>query len=352
MTPAEERLTAHIGGRELSLSNLSKVMYPATGFTKGELIDYYARIGPVMLTYLAGRPVTSKRFPNGVESQGFIEKNVPRHAPDWIRTAVLSRKAKGRDTNEYALIDDLPGLVFFANLAAIEFHTPMWRIPAAEADGDRGADRGPDVAVDGGADDAADDADEEEIYNSRGVSPDLIVFDLDPGPPAAIQECCQIAVVLRDRLAKDGIELFPKTSGSKGMQLYGCIAEKAWWGLEVNEFAHAAAEAVETEMPEQVVSRMTKALRTGKILIDWSQNNPAKTTITPYSMRSVKEPSVSTPVTWQEVEACAGGANGGRLGFGPAEVLERVSELGDLLAPVLGAGPKAKNTGKAGKSRK
>jgi bifunctional non-homologous end joining protein LigD len=325
MSPNEERFTAEIEGRELNFSNLSKIMYPATGFTKGELIDYYLRIAPVMLPHIAGRPITSKRFPNGVDSQGFIEKNVPKHAPDWIRTAVLARRMKGKDTNEYALIDDLPGLVFFANLAAIEFHTPMWRLPA---EGETGGGEG------GEGDDGEPDSD--DAVSARDASPDIIVFDLDPGAPAAIQECCQVAIVLRERLAAVGIELWPKTSGSKGMQLYGSIIDQAWQGMEVNDFAHTAAEAAETDMPEMVVSRMTKAIRTGKILIDWSQNNPAKTTVSPYSMRAVKEPSVSTPLTWDEVEACAGGAGGGRLAFGPAQVLDRVETMGDLLAPVLG----------------
>ncbi|HEV8065263.1 MAG TPA: hypothetical protein VGP46_10550, partial [Acidimicrobiales bacterium] len=231
MSPNEERFTAEIEGRELNFSNLSKVMYPETGFTKGELIDYYLRIGPAMLPHIARRPITSKRFPNGVASQGFIEKNVPKHAPDWIRTAVLARRMKGKDTNQYALIDDLPGLVFFANLAAIEFHTPMWRLPPAGEEGAEG-----DVEGD------------EDAVNARDATPDILVFDLDPGAPAAIQECCQVAIVLRDRLAGIGIELWPKTSGSKGMQLYGCIAERGWQGMEVNEFAHLAAEAVETDM--------------------------------------------------------------------------------------------------------
>lgn len=336
MSPTSERFTAEIGGRELSFSNLSKVLYPSTGFTKGELIDYYLRIAPVMLPHLARRPITVKRFPNGVVQQGFIEKNVPKHAPPWIRTAVLSRRMKGRDTNEYALVDDLPALVFFANLAAIEFHTPMWRVP--DDFGAGGADEGGEAeetskAEEGG--DAEETGEAEDALNARAATPDLIVFDLDPGAPATIQQCSQVAVVLRDQLASEGIELCPKTSGSKGMQLYGSVASRGWQGLEVNEFAHAAAEAAETNMPQLVVSKMAKALRTGKILIDWSQNNPAKTTVTPYSMRAVTEPSVSTPVTWAEVEACAAGHADGKLGFGPHEVLERVESMGDLLGAVL-----------------
>jgi bifunctional non-homologous end joining protein LigD len=299
---AGDRVPVTIEGRELSLSNLDKPMYPATGFTKGELLDYYAKIAPVMLPHLRGRPVTVKRFPNGVDASGFIEKNVPRHAPDWVRTAVLGRKATGRDTNTYAVVDDLATLVWFANLASIEFHTPMWRLDAA------------------------------------GVPcrPDLIVFDLDPGDPATIVQCCEVGLLLRDRLAADGITLAAKTSGSKGLQLYGSLAGRTLDGHEVNAHAHELARAVESDEPELVVSRMTKALRTGKVLIDWSQNNPAKTTVTPYSLRALGEPSVSTPVTWDEVAACAGGGDPAALRFSPAEVLERVAKSGDLLGVVLG----------------
>jgi bifunctional non-homologous end joining protein LigD len=296
----DERVAVTIEGRELSLSNLAKPMYPATGFTKGELLDYYAKIAPVMLPHLRARPVTTKRFPNGVESSGFIEKNVPRHAPDWIRTVVLDRKAKGADTNEYAVVDDVATLVYFANLAAIEFHTPMWRI-----------DR-----------------------SGRPSKPDLIVFDLDPGHPATIVQCCEVALRLRERLAGDGIELVAKTSGSKGLQLYGPTGGHGFDREEVNAYAHDVAQAVEADEPRLVVSRMTKALRSGKILIDWSQNNAAKTTVTPYSMRALPRPSVSTPVTWEEVEECADGDTA-TMGFGPDEVLERVGRSGDLFAAVL-----------------
>jgi bifunctional non-homologous end joining protein LigD len=276
VSPANERVTVTVEGRELSLSNLAKPMYPSTGFTKGELIDYYAKIAPVMLPHLRGRPVTTKRFPNGVEAPSFIEKNVPRHAPEWVRTVVIDRRSKGADTNEYAVVDDLPTLVWFANLASIEFHTPMWRI-----------DR-----------------------SGQPKHPDLIVFDLDPGEP--------------------------KTSGSKGLQLYGALRRRGWTGDEVNTFAHEVAEAVETDRPQLVVSRMTKSLRRGKILIDWSQNNPAKTTVTPYSMRALREPSVSTPVTWDEVERCGSGEDTERLRFAPGAVLERVEEFGDLFSDLVG----------------
>jgi bifunctional non-homologous end joining protein LigD len=302
MSPPTERVTVTVGDRELSLSNLAKPMYPTTGFTKGELIDYYAKIAPVMLPHLKGRPVTTKRFPNGVEASSFIEKNVPRHAPEWVRTVVLNRKSKGADTNEYAVVDELATLIWFANLASIEFHTPMWRIDAS----------------------------------GRPQPPDLLVFDLDPGEPATIVQCCEVALLLRDRLEADGISLLPKTSGSKGLQLYGTVATRGWTGEEVNAFAHKVAEAVEADRGELVVSRMTKALRKAKILIDWSQNNPAKTTVSPYSMRALPHPSVSTPVTWDEVEDCARPGGKGRLGFSPAEVLKRVGASGDLFEGLLG----------------
>ncbi len=291
----------NIEERELHLSNLDKVLYPATGFTKGEMLDYYARVAPAMLPHIRGRPVTVKRFPDGVTTSGFIEKNVPRQAPAWIRTAVLPRKAAGRDTTELAVLDGVAGLVWFANLAAVEFHTPMWRV------------------------------DEQ----SRPVAPDLIVFDLDPGAPASIVECCEVAPLLRSRLGEDGIELLPKTSGSKGLQLYGSIAGRHWDGLQVNEYAHGVAQAIERAAPDAVVSRMAKTLRQGKVLIDWSQNNPAKTTVSPYSLRALERPSVSTPVTWREVGACARHGDGERLRFGPDEVLARVERLGDLFSPLL-----------------
>ncbi len=301
MSPSNERVQVTVGGRELSLSNLDKPLYPATGFTKGELIDYYAKIAPVMLPHVTGRPLTTKRFPNGVEAPSFIEKNVPKHAPPWLRTVVLARKAKGADTNRYAVVEDLAGLVWFANLASIEFHTPMWRVDA----------------------------------EGTPLGRDQVVFDLDPGPPATIVECSEVALLLRDRLEADGLILLPKTSGSKGLQLYGSLAGNRLGGEDVNAFAHEIAEAVEADRPDLVVSNMAKALRRAKILIDWSQNNPAKTTVSPYSMRALPEPSVSTPVTWDEVEGCATGAVE-RLAFSPEAVLRRVERSGDLFAGVLG----------------
>jgi bifunctional non-homologous end joining protein LigD len=297
---SRNEVTVSVDGREIRLSNLDKPLFPG-GFTKGDLLDYYARVAPVMLAHLKGRPVTVKRFPDGVGKSGFIEKNVPRHAPEWIKTVTLARKAAGKETTEYVLADGLAALTWLANLAAIEFHTPMWR-----------ADR-----------------------SGAPRSPDLIVFDLDPGAPASIAECCEVAARLRERLAKDKIDLLAKTSGSKGLQLYGRIASKRWGADRPNEYAHDVAEELEQADPGLVVSRMAKALRPGKVLIDWSQNNPAKTTVTPYSMRALDHPSVSTPVSWDEVEAGARGVLD-LLAFTPADVLARIDRLGDLFAPVLG----------------
>ena len=308
MSPKNEKVTVDVDGHELTLSNLDKPLFPS-GFTKGDVIDYYVRVAPVMLPHLRGRPVTVKRFPEGTSHSGFIEKNVPRHAPEWVRTVTLPRKGTGwgstrtksdRDTTEYTIVDDLATLTWLANLASIELHTPMWRA---------------------GADDSP-------------RSPDLVVFDLDPGHPAGIVECCKIAGRLRERAAQDRIELFAKTSGSKGLQCYGRITSKRWPADRSNEYAHELAEELEQEDRALVVSRMAKELRRGKVLIDWSQNNPAKTTVTPYSLRASKRPSVSTPVTWDEVaQSAEGGID--LLAFGQADVLQRVEQMGDLFAPLV-----------------
>jgi bifunctional non-homologous end joining protein LigD len=299
-------VTVTVEGRELQLSNLEKPLFP-TGFTKGDMLDYYARIAPVMLPHLAHRPVTVKRFPNGIGTTGFIEKNAPRHAPDWIRTIALPRKGtdrwgkpqdggKGRDTTEFVVVDELATLIWLVNLASVEFHTPMWRA-------------GP---------------------NHAPRSPDLVVFDLDPGAPATISECCRVALRLRARAEADGIALLPKTSGSKGLQLYAGVAARRWPVEGTNEYAHSLARELEKDDPDLVVSRMAKPLRQGRVLIDWSQNNPAKTTVTPYSLRAIDGPPVSTPLAWDEVEEAAESGGGPLLGFTPQAVLGRVDRMGDL----------------------
>jgi bifunctional non-homologous end joining protein LigD len=301
-----DKTVVEIEGRELTLSNLEKPLYP-TGFTKADLVHYYVEIAPVLLPHLKGRPVTVRRYPNGVKEAGFIAKNVPNHAPKWVPTVVLPRKGTGwgakkdpeRDTTEYMLVADLATLVWLANLAVVELHTPMWRV---------------------GRDNSA-------------RSPDLLVFDLDPGKPADIHQCCEVALLLKEKAAGEKIELFAKTSGSKGLQCYGRIASRRWPPERSNEFAHQMAEELEGANRHLIVSKMAKELRPGKVLIDWSQNNMAKTTATVYSMRAVDKPSVSTPVSWEEVEACAA-SRSAELSFGPDQVLERVEKSGDLFAPL------------------
>jgi bifunctional non-homologous end joining protein LigD len=276
-----------VEGRHLKLTNLEKVLYP-NGFTKGQVLDYYSRIAPVLLPHLKDRAVTRKRYPNGVDGQMFFEKNAPRGTPAWIRTVRLPSpgSSKDRDTIEYVVIDGLASLVWTANLAALELHTHQWRVGSS--------------------------------------TPDLLVFDLDPGAPASVVECCEVALELRDRL---DLELFCKTSGNKGMQVMAKAPVP-----DTSEYARTVAEALERSHPSLVVSRMTKAVRPGKVLVDWSQNNGAKTTVTAYSLRAREEPTVSTPVTWAEVEACRRPAD---LVFTSDDVLARVAEHGDLLAPLL-----------------
>ncbi len=293
-----------VDGRQLTLSNLAKVLYPRAGFTKGQVLDYYTRIAPVLLPHLAGRPLTFKRYPNGVDGHFFFEKNAPSHRPDWVRTAVIASpgSTKNRETINYAIVDDLPTLVWVANLASLELHVPMWRVGA------------------GG--DARD--------------PDLLVFDLDPGPPATVVECCRVATRLCTALAADGLAAVPKTSGSKGLQLYLSVSRSG--NGRTSAYARSLAERLERSEPGLVVSRMTKELRGGKVLVDWSQNNPAKTTVAVYSLRARDFPTVSTPVSWAEVEACAEGGDPHALRFTSDDVLARVAAEGDLFAPLLAEG--------------
>jgi bifunctional non-homologous end joining protein LigD len=292
-------VTVEVSGRRLRLSNLDKVLYPEPGFTKGEVIDYYTRIAPVLLPHLADRPLTVKRYPNGVDGPFFFEKNAPRGAPEWVRTARLPvpGSTKNRDEISYVIVDDLPTLVWLANLAALELHTPQWTV------GPRGGIRGADQ----------------------------LVLDLDPGPPASIVECCQVALLLRELLVADGLTPLPKTSGSKGLQVYAALAETP--AERTAEYALRLARQLEEERPQLVVSRMTKSLRPGKVLVDWSQNNAAKTTVSVYSLRARQLPTVSTPVTWDEVTAAAKSRD--RLSFVADDVLARVAADGDLFAPLL-----------------
>jgi len=300
---AAERLAVQIDGRDLELSNLDKLMYPAAGFTKGEVIDYYTRIAPVLLPHLRDRAMTRIRFPNGVDGMHFFEKNKPGGTPSWVRleTLPVPGSTKSRETVDFVVVDDLPTLVWLANLAALELHTPQWRI--------------------------------DEL-------PDLLVVDLDPGAPAGLTECCAVAVLMRDRLAADGVAAYPKTSGKKGMQLC-CPISGEQDSETVSQYAKKVAEELSAQVPNHITAKMAKAVRPGKIFIDWSQNAAAKTTVAPYSLRAQPTPTASTPLTWEEVEAMATGAEPARQ-FTAAEVLERVEEHGDLLADLLTRGPRLK----------
>ena len=310
--PAADKIGVQVDGRDLTLTNLAKVLYPADGFTKAEVLDYYQRISAVLLPHVAGRPMTLKRYPDGVDGQSFFAKHAPAGRPDWVRTEeIVSSSSRSRDPGEpieYVVLDDLPSLMWAANLAALELHVPMWRFPAAAASGDGG-----------------------EAAPEHGFAPDLLVFDLDPGAPATIVDCCRVAEALRPLLADDGLEALPKTSGGKGLQLYAGIAGRGMDAEQASSLAKDFAERLERDLPRLVVSRMTKSLRPGKVLIDWSQNNGSKTTIAPYSLRAREHPTVSTPVTWDEVGACREVAD---LFFTAPDVLARVEEHGDLFAAV------------------
>ncbi|SDG92556.1 bifunctional non-homologous end joining protein LigD [Sinosporangium album] len=290
------RVTVNVGGRALSLSNLDKVLYPDVGFTKAEVIDHYSRLAPVILPHLRGRPLTVKRYPNGVDGAFFFEKNAPRHTPDWIRTVTLPApgSTSGRETLDYAIVEDLPTLVYFANLAALELHVPMWRVDGSGAP----------------------------------LPPDTVVFDLDPGAPATVVECCLVASLIRHELDADGITARPKTSGGKGLQLYA-----PWDGGDPSAYAKGIARKLEKRHPASVVSVMTRKARPGRVFIDWSQNSTAKTTVAPYSLRAQPRPTVSTPLTWDEVERCEEPED---LVFTSADVLARVEERGDLFAGATG----------------
>jgi bifunctional non-homologous end joining protein LigD len=286
---------ATVEGRELKLSNLDKVLYPASGFTKGEVIAYYATVAPALLGHLGQRALTVKRWPDGVEGKSFFQKQAPAHRPDWVSTVTVAAERKPID---YVLADDLATLVWLANLAAIELHVPLARAPAIER-------------------------------------PTAVVFDLDPGAPASIIECCHVAAQLQGMFAHLGLESYAKTSGSKGLQVYIPLNTPDVDYAQTKPFAKAVAELLEGSQPELVVSRMTKTRRTGKVLIDWSQNDAKKTTVCAYSLRATERQTVSTPVDWDEVHATRDSEDPASLAFDPAQVLERVAERGDLFAPVL-----------------
>ena len=317
-TGTGDKIAVQVDGRSLTLTNLAKVLYPADGFTKAEVLDYYQRISPVLLPHVAGRPMTLRRYPHGVGDLSFFAKHAPARRPDWLSTReVASHSSRARSPGEpvrYLVIDGLPALIWAVNLAALELHVPMWRFPAAAGG-----------AAAGGAADG-----EPEAAPEAGNDPDLLVFDLDPGPPATIVECCRVAEALRPVLEADGLRPLPKTSGGKGLQLYAPLSGRT--AEQASDLALGFAQRLERELPRLVVSRMVKSARSGKVLIDWSQNNGSKTTIAPYSLRARERPTVSTPVTWDEVAACRRPED---LTFTAPDVLARVAADGDLFAPLL-----------------
>ncbi|MFN2503491.1 MAG: non-homologous end-joining DNA ligase [Acidimicrobiales bacterium] len=289
-------LEVTVAGRQLKLSNMDKVLYPEAGFTKGHVIDYYTRIAPVLLPHLRQRPLTLKRYPNGVDQQFFYEKNCPKHRPPWVETVGVWSARNKADVN-YCLANDLPTLVWVANLASLELHTQLsWAADVQQ--------------------------------------PSMLVFDLDPGPPATIVECARVGFLLKEVLDDLGLASFPKTSGSKGLQLYAPLNTSVTYN-DTKPFAHALARLLEERHPELVVSSMKKELRHGKVLIDWSQNDDSKTTVCVYSLRARPRPTVSSPVTWDEVAQVLDAGDPAQLSFEAGAVLDRVGRDGDLFTPVL-----------------
>ncbi len=285
-----------IEGRRLRLSNLDKVLYPRIGFTKAQVIDYYRRIAPVLLPHLRNRPLTLKRYPNGVEGDFFFEKQCPSHRPNWVRTQAVWSEGNQRDVN-YCLANDLATLVWAANLADLELHT--------------------------------------SLSLARNIErPTMMVFDLDPGAPATIVECAEVALELRELLSRVKLVAYAKTSGSKGMQVYVPLNTAVNYDA-TKAFAHTVAQSLEQQYPDRIVSNMKKDLRKGKVLIDWSQNDAHKTTICVYSLRAKDIPTVSTPVTWDEVATLVATRDATHLSFDYQATLDRVAADGDLFAPVL-----------------
>ena len=281
--------------RRIQVSNLDKVLYPKVGFTKGEVIDYYIRVASVLLPHLKDRPLTMKRYPDGVEGEFFYEKNCPEYRPKWVQTAQVWSESNDRIMN-YCLVQDLPTLVWAANLADLELHTSLSR---------------------------KDNIDR----------PTVMVFDLDPGAPAGIIQCCQVGLWLRDLLGKMKLKTFAKTSGSKGLQIYVPLNTSVTYD-ETKDLSRVLAQHLDREHPDRVTSNMSKAVRKGKVFVDWSQNDEHKTTICVYSLRAREEPTVSTPVSWNEVENCLKKKNADLLKFRFDQVLERVEKLGDVFEAV------------------
>jgi bifunctional non-homologous end joining protein LigD len=289
------KATVTVAGRDLALSNLGKVLYPQAGFSKRDVIDYYAAVAPALQRHLHDRPLTVKRWPDGVEGKAFFQKQAPAHRPAWVQTVTLPSERKPIN---YLLAQDLPTIVWLANLAALELHVPLALAEAIER-------------------------------------PTALVFDLDPGEPATVVECCEVGLTLNDMFENLGLQSFAKTSGSKGLQVYVPLNSPGAGYRETKALARTVAELLEGDEPELVVSRMTKARRAGKILIDWSQNDHRKTTVCAYSLRAGERPTVSTPVEWREVRAALESGDPADLAFESGDVLARVAERGDLFAPVL-----------------
>jgi len=291
-----EKAELIVEGRKLPVSNLNKVLWPKAGFTKVQMIDYYIRIAPVLIPHLKDRPLTLKRYPNGVDQDYFFEKQSPKHRPDWVKTQAVWSFGNQRNV-DFTVCNDLPTLVWLANLADLELHTNL-------------------------------------CLASDVNQPTMMVYDLDPGPPANIVQCCQVGLWIRDILADLKLESFAKTSGSKGLQLYVPLNTPITYD-DTKPFAHALAEVLEKQHPDLILSKMSKVAREGKVFVDWSQNDRIKTTITAYSLRARERPTVSTPVTWEEVQACRDSGDPQRLVFLSDQVLKRVADTGDIFEPVL-----------------
>jgi len=296
VSPSDRPVEVRIGKRTLKLSNLEKVYWPEVGFTKAQMIDYYTRIAPVLLPHLRNRPLTLKRYPDGVDGQMFYEKNCPKHRPPWVGTAKIWSGGNNRYM-DYCMVQDLPTMVWVAQLGTIELHTSLSTYPKVS-------------------------------------QPRALVFDLDPGPPATIVECCQVGMSVREWFQEHGLQTFAKTSGSKGLQLYVPLNTRIDY-QQTKHISKGLAQKLERERPNQVVHIQRKTLREGRVLIDWSQNDEYKTTVNVYSLRARARPTVSTPVTWEEVEGCLEAGDPNLLVFESEAVLERVERLGDLFEPLL-----------------
>ncbi len=304
MATTEEQVTVEVEGRRLKLSNLDKVLYPATGTTKGEVLHYYAQVAPVLLPHLADRAVTRIRWPHGTAGEKFFEKNLPQGAPKWLRSVKVPSTGSrgGGDTISYPVIEDLAGLTYLANLASLELHVHQWKVGR----------------------------------NNQPKNPDRLVIDLDPGAPAGLHECAQVALLVRDRLAEIDLPTAPVTSGSKGLHLYAALPGRLN-ADEVRDLAKQVAQELTKSHKDLVLWQMTKAMRGGKVFLDWSQNTSTKTTISPYSLRGTESPYVAAPRTWEEVEQGAS-EKGSLRHLEMGEVLDRVSEMGDVFGDLLHQG--------------